>query len=128
MWGEVPTLGSPEEKRLRRTRAFLEKEAPKDAHNWRLCALYVDTKDGKHWTRPSSVVTKDETEKWLGAAELAYAVGRKQLLQLKNDTQLGTTTVGLNRLPSLPKPSWDPWDYSDSSTESQKTFRSAQRT
>jgi len=108
---------------------FLEKEAPKDAHNWRLRALYVEsTKDGKRWIRPSHIVTKEEAEKWLGAAEVAYARGRTQLLLLKNDTQLSATVVGLSGLPSLPEPSWDPWDYSKSSTESQQAFQSARLT
>lgn len=120
---EVPTPGSPEEKKLgeqlRKTRVFLKREAPKDAHNWRLRALYVEpTKDGKRWMRPSRVVTKEEAEKWLGAAEVAYTKVRTQLLLLKNHTQLRTTVVGLRGLPSLPEPSWDPWDYSKSPTDS----------
>ena len=115
-FGEPPSTGSAEEAkvaaRLRKVRQVLEERAPREAHENRFRALYVDPgEDGKRWNRPSKTISEEDADKWLGAALVGYERLRGQLVE-SNDAELAGAVLEWKSRPELPEPPWDPltWD------------------
>jgi AbiV family abortive infection protein len=107
-WGDPPKPGSPEEKRelelLDEKRRILEKERPKEAHQRKLRALYVDpAEDGSYWLRPIAEIAPIEAGLMLEEAELQYTFQRRQLVNRADDPELRAAVEAWQAKPSLPE-------------------------
>lgn len=107
-WGDRPEPGSPEEKqlleRLDQKRRILDEQRPKEAHQRKLRALYVDPgEDGPYWLRPIAEITQAEADLMLDEAELQYMIQRRNLLNPTNDPELKAAVEAWQLKPSLPE-------------------------
>lgn len=112
-WGENPTPGSPEEKdlvaRLEKKRKLLEEHLPKEAHQRKLQALYVDpAEDAPYWSRPALEIRRSEAELMLSSANLEYDKQRARLL-IPADSQLKSAFDNFRSHPPLLDIDLDLW-------------------
>ncbi len=105
--GEPPAPGSPEESqlvhRLQESRKQREKAAPKETHDKRFRALYVDPLDGvRNWNIPAKT---EEFHAWdmLYVAGIEYETHRTKLSRLLQDPPEFRKLATQVRLPQLPE-------------------------
>ncbi len=119
-WGEPPPPGSEAAiqlaGRLAAIRKIREKEAPQEALEARKRALHVDrihTFPG--WNRPPHVITKDDADYWVGAADVRYGLLRSGFE--RDNTEIGKKIwAGIANL-QLPESPWDPWTWREETAE-----------
>ncbi len=114
--GGPPATGSAEERemaeRLAAARKTRDKEAPRKALDDRMRALYVDRiQRVPGWNRPCKVITQDDADFYVGAAEEGYR-------RLRDDLERDSSEAGkkiwarVQRL-ELPEPPWDVWTWEE---------------
>jgi AbiV family abortive infection protein len=109
-FGEPPPVGSEGERqlaeRLAARRKALEQEAPRKALDDRQRALYVDrVQHVRGWNRPCQVISRDDADYYVGAADVRYGQLR---LELKRDgSEVGKKIWSWLRDLQLPDPPWD---------------------
>ena len=109
--GPPDDLDSPEGRvvaeRLRSQSAIAEKQAPREARQKLLTAIYVDpiSEDGItwHWNRPSEAI--GQTEAW-AMVYLANAEYHVHCRKLDSDGELRVAIEKLSMPPDLPDPLW----------------------
>jgi len=119
-WGEPPPPGSEAAiqlaGRLAAIRKIREKEAPQEALEARKRALHVDRiRDFPGWNQPSRVITRDDADYWVGAADVRYGLLRNELE--KDNTEVGKKIwAGIEQF-QLPESPWDVWTWQEETAE-----------
>jgi AbiV family abortive infection protein len=102
-WGNIPEDAAPIAKQLEAALNLHALEAPKEAHQARLQALFVHLLDDEWWSRPAEV-TESDAHDWLTKANLEYRRIREQFVNA-TDPLLKEVKRALGcRLPDLPGP------------------------
>jgi len=111
-WGDIPEPGTREmaeiEQRLADADRIAQENAPREAHEARMRALYVDLGDGELWQRPTETTSK-EAYLMLSAASVEYGVRRVKFVNPTDAVvrQAQIDLVGrLPRLPEAPEVNW----------------------
>lgn len=108
--GEPPLAGSEAERQLaerfKAVRKIRQQEAPGKALRDRQRALHVDwVQHAPGWNRPCQVVSYDDADYYVGAADARYGLLR---LQLKRDrSEVGKAVWKWVKHLELPSPPWD---------------------
>ena len=122
IYGEPPASGSEAgiqlAERLAAIRKINEQEAPQKALDVRKRALHVDRiHHFPGWNRPSSVITRDDADSWVSAADVRYGLLRSELE--KDNSEVGNKIrAGIEQL-QLPKSPWDLWTWEEETAERQ---------
>jgi hypothetical protein len=124
--GEPPAPGSEAAiqlaERLAAIREIAEKEAPQKALEVRKHALHVDRIDNfPGWNHPSRVITKDEADSWVSAADVRHGLLRSELE--RDNTEVGKKIwAGIQQL-HLPQSPWDIWTWREETAEEKQTTK-----
>ena len=119
-FGDPPAPGSEAAiqlaERLTAIRKIREKEAPQKALDIRQRALHVDRIHYfPGWNQPSRVITRDDADYWVGAADLRYGLLRSELE--KDNTEVGKKIwAGIEQF-QLPESPWDIWTWEEATPE-----------
>jgi hypothetical protein len=96
------------ERRLADADRIAQENAPREAHEARMRALYVDLGDDELWKRPTET-TSDEAYLMLSAAGVEYGVRREKFAN-PTDAVLRQAQIDLTRslprLPEAPEVNW----------------------
>lgn len=111
-WGDIPEPGTREmeeiERRLADADRIAQENTPREAHEARMRALYVDLGDDELWQRPTET-TSDEAYLMLSAASVEYGVRREKFAN-PTDAVLRQAQIDLAcrlpRLPEAPEVNW----------------------
>jgi AbiV family abortive infection protein len=111
---EPPAPGTEAERRLGEqlvaVRKSLESTAPRRASQIRMRALHVDhIERPPDWNRPSQVITRDDSDNWVGAATLRYSTLRSDLSNSSSAVDR-RIWAGVERL-EIPEASWGIWTW-----------------
>jgi len=108
--------------RLAAIRKVREKEVPQEALEVRKRALHVDRIHYfPGWNRPSSVITRDDAEYWVSAADVRYGLLRSELE--KDNTKVGKKIwAGIEQL-QLPESPWDIWTWREETAEDKDAYK-----
>jgi AbiV family abortive infection protein len=127
-FGDPPAPGSEAAvqlaERLAAIREINEGQAPHKALDVRKRALHVDRiHDVPGWNRPSSVITKDDADYWVSAADVRYGLLRSELE--KDNTDVGKKIwAGIEQL-QLPESPWDIWTWQEETAEDRQALKKA---
>lgn len=101
-WGDIPEDAAQIAKQLEDALNIHAQNAPREAHQARLAALFVDLLEDEWWSRPAEI-TEDDAHSWLTKANIEY---RRIWEQFANPSdpllKKVEKTLGV-RLPDLPK-------------------------
>jgi AbiV family abortive infection protein len=102
-WGDLPEDAAQIVKQLEGALERYAQEAPNEAHQARLRALFVDLLDDEWWSRPAEV-TEDDAHDWLTKANIEYRRVWERFVNA-TDPLLKKAKMALKgRLPDLPEP------------------------
>jgi AbiV family abortive infection protein len=125
-YGEPPAQGSEAgmqlAERLAAIRRICEEEAPQKALDIRQRALHVDRiHHFPGWNRPSHVITRDDADYWVGAADVRYGLLRSELQ--KDNTEVGKKIwAGIEPF-QLPETPWNVWTWQEETAEDKKAVK-----
>lgn len=125
-FGDHPAPGSEAARelaeRLAAIRKINEKEAPHKALDVRKRALHVDrVHHFPGWNRPSHVITMDDADSWVSAADVRYGLLRSELE--RDYTEVGKKIwAGIEQL-ELPESPWDIWTWQEETAEDKQAQR-----
>jgi AbiV family abortive infection protein len=125
-YGEPPAPGSEAgiqlAERLAAIRKINEQEAPQKALDIRKRALHIDRiHHFPGWNRPSKVITQDDADSWVSAADVRYGLLRSELE--KDNTEVGKKIwAGIERL-QLPESPWHLWTWQEETAEDKSALK-----
>jgi AbiV family abortive infection protein len=120
LYGDPPVPGSEAAiqlaERLAAIRKRNEQEAPQRALDIRQRALHVDRiAHFPGWNQPRRVITRDDADYWVGAADVRYGLLRSELE--KDDTEVGKKIWAATEQFKLPESPWDIWTWQEETPE-----------
>ncbi len=126
LFGEPPAPGSEAAidlaERLAAIRKRNEQEAPQRALDIRQRALHVDRiHHFPGWNQPRRVITRDDADYWIDAADVGYGLLRSELE--KDNTEVGKKIwAGIEQF-QLPESPWDPWTWQEETADNKEVVK-----
>lgn len=119
-WAEPPAPGSEAAiqltERLAAIRKRNEQEAPQKALDLRQRALHVDRIPSfPGWNQPSRVITRDDADSWVSAADVRYGLLRSELK--RDSAEVGKEIWAAIEQFQLPESPWDIWTWQEETAE-----------